>query len=779
MITEKLYRAQWPRKLLLFSGIIIFLLSLFIGLEKYFFYESWVLFISPIIPVTNGEPFIFLLCGISLITLYFECSKVAKILGIIISGIAGLMIIFDIFGMGIFHLILPQNLINDNFENSMKVTVNADICFMLAGFIFWGVDGLISYPTRPFILGILSSLIIAISAIGIIGYASGVETSYLWINEKAISFPTDIEFLWVGASLLFYSWTLLEKPQSYSSWISLPISICILTISICFAWVLSMEQSHIIKTIEAAEVNNIRNEVEKEIQKSQDSLEHMSKVWTYHQGTPQHLWEDEVKLLFTQLPGLEQVLWVNSLYTIVRQEGNPNVFKGSRLLNETSMDKAKIEEVPTLSGIYDDNGKLIGMAYYLPLKSKQVFDGYLVAIFDIRKFFNQVIAATGAGKNNIIISHSGDEVLGINQKTVNNKRSGTSIPIDIFGLHLEIKIQALNERLGKRESYLPILMVLMGFLTVILVSSLVYSAHSNKKKALDYEKIRDRLQRAHDTIIEQDRLVSLGTLTAGIAHEVKNPLNLMKNFADLSIGLVDDVSKYFEAYKESFKKLDRDTISENLGTIQANLTRISEHGKRANNTVQRMLAHSRGSQEYTPTDIHSLLDEYLNLSYYSIRVQDPAFNVKLIKKYDTGVSKINVNAEDLSRVFLNLFNNAFYALMLKLKKSGTFSPELVISTQYINGLLEIRIRDNGCGIPESVRDRIFKPFFTTKPKGKGTGLGLSLSQSIVQEHQGTLDFISKEGEFTEFHITLPIQVEESITSKKVFNKNEKSLNFRV
>lgn len=363
-----------------------------------------------------------------------------------------------------------------------------------------------------------------------------------------------------------------------------------------------------------------------------------------------------------------------------------------------------------------------------------------------------------AGNFHIAIVHSGNEIININGFLLVNNPSSVRVPLNLHGLNLDISIKALDGVLGKREPFLPVIIILSGLLAVVLVSLLIRYALAANRRAEEREKAIAMLRQANDTIAEQDKLVSLGTLTAGIAHEVKNPLNIIKSFSELSLALVEDLDQTLQSDAAGLKAEDREKINETLATLRVNLVRICEQSKRSNNTIQRMLAHTRGSQAATLTDVHSLLDEYLNLSYYGVRAQDPTFSVKITKRYDLSAPKINIVAEDMSRVFLNLFNNAYYALAQKKKGAPkNFVPELIISTLSISGRFEIRIRDNGCGIPEADKDRVFTPFFTTKPVGIGTGLGLSLSHSIVGEHGGTLDFVSKEGEFTEFHITLPVK----------------------
>ena len=286
----------------------------------------------------------------------------------------------------------------------------------------------------------------------------------------------------------------------------------------------------------------------------------------------------------------------------------------------------------------------------------------------------------------------------------------------------------------------------------------------NKRKELELRKTKEleaaytELKNTHENLkatqqqlVTQQNLASLGALTAGIAHEIKNPLNFVNNFSEISGELLDEMKA----------ELQNDNIDEALSIandLKHNLEKINQHGKRADSIVKEMLLHSRGtSGEKTLTDINYLLDQYVNLAYHGMRAQNKEFNIAIEKDYDESLEKINVVPQDISRVFLNIINNACYAANEKKQRSGKdFAPTLNVSTKKLMDKVEIRIRDNGNGIPDSIKKQIFNPFFTTKPTGEGTGLGLSLSfDIIVKQHLGNLDVNSIEGEFTEFIITLP------------------------
>ncbi len=266
------------------------------------------------------------------------------------------------------------------------------------------------------------------------------------------------------------------------------------------------------------------------------------------------------------------------------------------------------------------------------------------------------------------------------------------------------------------------------------------------------------LKATQEKLVVQEKLASLGQLTAGIAHEIKNPLNFVNNFAQLSKELVTELREEFEKVKDKLGKDTVDNFEDIISNIEQNASKINEHGNRADSIVRSMLQHSRGkSGERILSDINSILDEDLNLAYHGLRARDNSFNASIEKEYDKNIEKISIVPQDVSRVFLNIINNGFYEAHKKKKSAGDhFSPVLKVATHDLGDKMEVRIRDNGNGIPDEVREKIFDPFFTTKPSGEGTGLGLSLSYDIiVKEHAGEIKFDSKSGEYTEFIITLP------------------------
>ena len=258
----------------------------------------------------------------------------------------------------------------------------------------------------------------------------------------------------------------------------------------------------------------------------------------------------------------------------------------------------------------------------------------------------------------------------------------------------------------------------------------------------------DDLRTAQDRLMQTEKLASLGQLTAGIAHEIKNPLNFVNNFAALSAELTDELNDVLKLAEISDKI--REEVDELTGLLKDNLEKVVQHGKRANSIVKNMLLHSReGSGDHRPADINALVDESLNLAYHGARAEKPDFNVTLQRDFDANAGMIDVFPQEITRVFLNLVSNGFYAVTRRKREHGPgFDPVLSAATRDLGDAVEIRIRDNGTGIPPEVKDKMFNPFFTTKPAGEGTGLGLSMSHDIiVKQHGGTIDVATEPGQF--------------------------------
>jgi signal transduction histidine kinase len=267
-----------------------------------------------------------------------------------------------------------------------------------------------------------------------------------------------------------------------------------------------------------------------------------------------------------------------------------------------------------------------------------------------------------------------------------------------------------------------------------------------------------QLRETQEQLVAKERLASLGALTAGIAHEIKNPLNFVTNFAELSADLLDELEQQLDRHADRLDGEASANLHDLMSNLKQNAQKIHEHGGRADAIVRTMLQHSRGdAARRRPTELNELLAQYTNLAYHGLRAQDPTLHLAIATDFDPAIGQVDVIPEHLSRVVLNLVNNACYAAHDRQNRiGGEFAPAVNVSSRDRGDHIEIRVRDNGDGIPEPLRARIFDPFFTTKPPGRGTGLGLSLSHDIVVgEHGGELRAECREGEWTEFIVTIP------------------------
>ena len=278
-----------------------------------------------------------------------------------------------------------------------------------------------------------------------------------------------------------------------------------------------------------------------------------------------------------------------------------------------------------------------------------------------------------------------------------------------------------------------------------------------RQRTADLTQSLEDLRGAQDRLVQTEKLASLGQLTAGIAHEIKNPLNFVNNFSAVSIELIDELREALGGVHLDTKL--RADISEIADTLQGNLGKVVQHGKRADAIVKNMLLHSRqGSGEHRPVDINALVDESLNLAYHGARAEKQGFNITLERSFDPTAGEVDLFPQEITRVLLNLISNGFYAATKRKAEAnrGDYEPTLAVATKSLGDKVEIRIRDNGTGIPPEVKEKLFNPFFTTKPAGEGTGLGLSISHDIiVKQHSGSIEVDTRPGEFTEFRIVLP------------------------
>jgi signal transduction histidine kinase len=352
------------------------------------------------------------------------------------------------------------------------------------------------------------------------------------------------------------------------------------------------------------------------------------------------------------------------------------------------------------------------------------------------------------------------EYLTLKEKLLNQK---TISQIQNLTFSEKLRQQQLEqERKTARQRYetkVKIYGLIGGLAVLLLIAFFLYRNNKIKQKAnLQLQEQKQKVEEAYTNLkatqaqlIQREKMASLGDLTAGIAHEINNPLNFVNNFSDVSIDLLEEA-------KEEVKWGNQDEAVTAIDEVKANLQKIAHHGRRADSIVKSMMEHSRTTEgEKLPTNINTLSEEYLKLAYYGLLAKDNTLNVILETNLDPAVEKVNVSPQDIGRVLLNLFNNAFYAVNEKKKQlNGTYEPAVSVSTKKEGNNVVVAVRDNGTGMSQKVAEKVFQPFFTTKPTGEGTGLGLSLSYDIITKgHGGEISVETKEGEGAEFVVQLP------------------------
>ena len=321
-----------------------------------------------------------------------------------------------------------------------------------------------------------------------------------------------------------------------------------------------------------------------------------------------------------------------------------------------------------------------------------------------------------------------------------------------IGFDEQLRVKKLEEEKIQTQTKNRTNAMLAGLVVFLVIGVILYRNYRHKQKANKVlETTLTNLKSTQSQLIQSEKMASLGELTAGIAHEIQNPLNFVNNFSEVNKELLIEM-------REEIEKGNYNEVNILAKGIEDNQEKINHHGKRADAIVKGMLQHSRSSNGVKePTDINALADEYLRLAYHGLRAKDKSFNATMKTDFDESIGNINIVPQNIGRVILNLINNAFYAVTEKKQNAGdAYEPTVTISTRKIIDKVEIKVKDNGNGIPQKVLDKIFQPFFTTKPTGQGTGLGLSLSYDIVKAHGGELKVETKEGEGSTFIIQLPV-----------------------
>ncbi|MBL0233391.1 MAG: hypothetical protein IPQ08_06970 [Chitinophagaceae bacterium] len=368
----------------------------------------------------------------------------------------------------------------------------------------------------------------------------------------------------------------------------------------------------------------------------------------------------------------------------------------------------------------------------------------------------QVLSGANQLSNNIDSAFKYERLSNKLNDSLKNARIGSLTNYQKFAFNEQLRLKKLDEEKTAYANKMNMAGLIAVLGVIFLIAIILFRNNRQKQKANSIlETTLSDLRSTQSQLVQSEKMASLGELTAGIAHEIQNPLNFVNNFSEVNMELVDELQTELKAGKiEEAISISND--------IKENQEKINHHGRRADSIVKGMLQHSRSSNgQKELTDINALCDEYLRLAYHGLRAKDKSFNASINTDFDNSIVTVPLIPQDMGRVILNLINNAFYAVDDKKKsiqavEAGLdYNPTVTVTTKRVNGKIEIRVTDNGKGIPAKVVDKIFQPFFTTKPTGVGTGLGLSLSYDIVKAHAGEIRVETKENEGTTFIIELP------------------------
>src|SRR6266536_2118526 len=462
------------------------------------------------------------------------------------------------------------------------------------------------------------------------------------------------------------------------------------------------------------------------------------------------------------------------LYELQKQEGKNKIVPWSYSLGDVEVKKKHYEQalnyyrltIPVgnnldivyaykgIARLYQETGNIDSSIYY----TKEILNNWRFSYFPRGVLEAMTILAQDyklKNQNDSAIKYL-ELSIALNDSLFNKEKTRA---IQSLTFNEQLQQQEIEAAKVKYQNQVRMYAMLASVIVFLLKAFILWRNNRRKQKTnillqKQKEEIQNTLQELKSTqaqLIQSEKMASLGELTAGIAHEIQNPLNFVNNFSEVNTELIDELEQ--EADQGNIDEIK--TIAKD---IKENEQKIIHHGKRADAIVKGMLQHSRistGQKELT--DINALADEYLRLSYHGMRAKDKTFNATIKTDFDTAIGKINVVPQDIGRVLLNLFNNAFYAVMPPNPLKGEhYGPTVTVSTKKVDGKILISVKDNGVGIPQKVVDKIFQPFFTTKPTGQGTGLGLSLSYDIIKAHDGEIKVETKEGEGAEFIIQLPL-----------------------
>lgn len=596
-----------------------------------------------------------------------------------------------------------------------RMSPNTAITFFMSALTLFLIPNIEKNRWFPIISGALGFTIFSFAFLPVIGFFGEIDAAYGWSLIIRMSLITSICFCVYGISIAIYSWIINRSMNGADMhrWFAIPYALSIFLITVFLWQAIISEQDKRRAEIERSESNFIASQLQTSIESRFLALNRMANRWQIRKGIPYNEIKSDAELYIKQQDGLNMIGFIES---------------GKLIYEFLDVNQPKMSDA-LLKQILETDQNLFQTPNYIIVRLPLDKDNTLVAMLHSVDLIRQIIKDDQ--RHFLISIRNGNNIL----------YQSYGFPNIAFSTQARVKynniiwnVSSFSTDYTHGQNKLSILSLIVGSVLSLLVGIAIFSSHSLKLRSQE-------LQDAQKSLVEQEKLASLGSLTAGIAHEIKNPLNFINNFSDLA---TEQIKEYKSTHDTSL-----------LDMIEKNMKAINAQGTRANGIITKMLAHSRqNTSEETPTNINALLDEDASLALHSFKMKHPYFSIQVKKEWDENLPLISISKEDLSRVTLNLINNAFYALEVK----KGLNPTLTLKTERKANGIVIKILDNGIGIPDNIRDKLFTPFFTTKPTGMGTGLGLSLSRAfIVEELGGRIDCKSKEGEFTEFTLFIPFR----------------------
>lgn len=721
--------------------------------------------LSWLYPSEERNAILFAILGVGVVSFQWQYQFLSKICGMI-AILVGVAINIKRFAVA-----YTSNDFFNNFPSIHSPIISASGCFILAGIVLLLINKVDFKQSTFRAISIICSVIMAFSVLAIFGHITGLSSTYGWIQSIKMSFFASSLFIPFCIAMLAISWNLLFNHHQIlsPSGVSIPLGICFLSITLALWQAVRSQDKFYREQALEKESNYVVSNIHNYLDETAQELVRMTRRWEIRGGTPKNEWMSDAELSLTQQTGLLSIQVFDKNLKPLWEINQKNLGNNHKAV-EVPQEILKLTQIATDLVLHPETISSGQTVIWIlnPIRIDGQFEGAIGGVLDVSRMISDIYQDSNTVLEEVEIRDNRSTLIYERNPNINFSEIGIQNFSQLRFHGLDWSVNAVFEDSSlSRISYLPPLILFLGTVMSGLVLLAFHYGYQAQIKARELQDSLSKLLQAQDRLVTQEKLASIGGLSAGIAHEIKNPLNFIHNFSDLSLSLVNEVKEAITKNNSGIPKQEFIEIQETLNTLTLNLKSIFDQGKRAQNTIARILAQSRAKPGVrTPTDLHSLIEEYVTLSYHGMRSQDSAFNCRFDKRFDSKIDKVEIVAEDFSRVLLNLLSNSYYALLDKKKMGGeTFNPEVIITTKHLGDRIEISIYDNGTGISESAQQKLFTPFYTTKPVGYGTGLGLSVSRDIiVEDHGGILRCNSREGEFTEFIIQIPIGVNKKLDS---------------